>query len=246
VKFHGHNRYDVVNKLKPYIANNRVEKHGKGKDPSNILNVTNYLMLTNHEDAIPIEEGDRRYFVLFSPFRLLADLDVLLQADYFISVAEHFEEVFSSVRENPAQLALWLSETEFPAEWDANMSAPMTEEKTAMVAASRSDLEAAMDDIFDDLRSGHPVLGVTPDLLSMSHLRRALHTYNIPLDLPDRMLAKALRQAGFGPAPGSEKGKALKVSWQNDRLRIWTRGGVAVSNDYVKACMDKTVSDDFE
>ena len=50
VKFHGHNRYDVVNKLKPYIANNRVEKHGKGKDPGNIFNVTNYLMLTNHEE----------------------------------------------------------------------------------------------------------------------------------------------------------------------------------------------------
>lgn len=110
VKFHGHNRYDVVNKLKPYIANNRVEKHGKGKDPGNILNVTNYLMLTNHEDAIPIEEGDRRYFVRCS--RRSASwmqLDAALQADYLITVAEHFEEVFSLVRANP-DLSLLISD----------------------------------------------------------------------------------------------------------------------------------------
>lgn len=246
VKFHGHNRYDVVNKLKPYIANNRVEKHGKGKDPGNILNVTNYLMLTNHEDAIPIEEGDRRYFVLFSPFRFLAQLDQALQADYLITVAEHFEEVFSLVRANPDQLALWLAETEFPEEWDANMSAPMTDEKTAMVVASRSDLEGAMDEVFDDVAAGHKVLGIRPTVLSLSHLRQALRLHNIPQDLPDRMLTKALRQIGFGPAPGSEKGKALKVLWQGDRLRIWTHGGLVISNDQVKAEFDKTIPGDFD
>ena len=98
VKFHGHNRFDVVNRLKPYISNNRVEKHGKGKDPGNVSNVTNYLMLTNHEDAIPIEEGDRRYFVVFSPFSTLADLERVLQAEHGMSAAEHFEGVFSLAR----------------------------------------------------------------------------------------------------------------------------------------------------
>lgn len=246
VKFHGHNRYDVVNKLKPYISNNRVEKHGKGKDPGNILNVTNYLMLTNHEDAIPIEEGDRRYFVLFSPFRVLADMDQLLQADYLISVADHFEELISLVRENPDQLALWLAETEFPEEWDANMSAPMTEAKQKMVVASHSDLEGALDDIFDDISSGVKVLGITKDILSITHLRQELKLRGVAPDIPDRHLGSALRKVGFDKAPGTEVGKALKVQWQDVRFRVWSRNGTKVTNFQVKVALDETLGGDFD
>ncbi|WP_341649801.1 PriCT-2 domain-containing protein [Thauera humireducens] len=244
VKFHGHNRYDVVNKLKPYIANNRVEKHGKGKDPSNILNVTNYLMLTNHEDAIPIEEGDRRYFVLFSPFRLLADLDALLQADYFISVAEHFEEVFSSVRENPAQLALWLSETEFPAEWDANMSAPMTAAKKVMVARSRTDVEEALAEILEDVATGSKVPGVGPTVVFVPYLRdEAMRRTDNRRSIGDKTVSACLREAGYLPLPGGEEGKARKVQWQGVQRSVWSKHGTDVSSDEVRRLLDATVAD---
>lgn len=246
VKFHGHNRYDVVNKLKPYIANNRVEKHGKGKDPGNILNVTNYLMLTNHEDAIPIEEGDRRYFVLFSPFRFLVQLDAALQADYLITVAEHFEEVFSLVRANPDQLALWLTETEFPEEWDANMSAPMTDAKRAMAGASRSDVETVIEDILDDVRADQKVLGVTIDVFSAPHLRQELRIRGVTQELPDRVMAAVLRRVGFEPVPSSEEGKALRVYWQNARVRVWVRSGKRTSAAEIRALLDSTIGDDFD
>lgn len=246
VKFHGHNRYDVVNKLKPYIANNRVEKHSKGKDPSNILNVTNYLMLTNHADAIPIEEGDRRYFVLFSPFRLLDEMDAALQADYLMSVTEHFEEVFSLVRENPEQLALWLAETEFPAEWDANMRAPMTEAKKTMAGASRSDAETVIDDILDDVCAGQQVLGVSLNLFSAPHLRNELRIRGVTQEIPDRVLAGVLRKVGFEPVPSTEGGKALRVYWQNARVRVWARAGTRPSAVEIRAALDATIGGDFD
>lgn len=246
VKFHGHNRYDVVNKLKPYISNNRVEKHGKGKDPGNILNVTNYLMLTNHEDAIPIEEGDRRYFVLFSPFKTLACLEKVLAADYCMTAAMHFAELFETVRDNPAQLALWLSETEFSPEWDPNMQAPMTEHKAAMIVASRSDLDSAVADTLEDVAAGIKIAGVLPELLSFRHLKRALRMRYDLRDTHDRVLAKVLRGLGYCPAAGTEKGKAMKVMWQGEQVRIWQKEGESISNYVARAALDKSLPGDFD
>lgn len=246
VKFHGHNRYDVVNKLKPYIANNRVEKHGKGKDPGNIFNVTNYLMLTNHEDAIPIEEGDRRYFVLFSPFRALADMDTALQADFDVTVAEHFEEVFSLVRANPGQLALWLSETEFPAEWDANMSAPMTAAKRVMVASSRTDAEQALAEILEDVATGSKVRGVGPTVVFVPHLREeAMRRTDNRRSVGDKTVSACLREAGYLPLPGGEEGKARKVQWQGVQRSVWSKHGADISSDEVRRLLDATF-DDFD
>ena len=244
VKFHGHNRYDVVNKLKPYIANNRVEKHGKGKDPGNIFNVTNYLMLTNHEDAIPIEEGDRRYFVLFSPFRALADMDTALQADFDVTVAEHFEEVFSLVRANPGQLALWLSETEFPAEWDANMSAPMTAAKRVMVASSRTDAEQALAEILEDVATGSKVCGVGPTVVFVPHLRdEAMRRTDNRRSVGDKTVSACLREAGYLPLPGGEEGKARKVQWQGVQRSVWSKHGADISSDEVRRLLDATLAD---
>jgi len=244
VKFHGHNRYDVVNKLKPYIANNRVEKHGKGKDPGNIFNVTNYLMLTNHEDAIPIEEGDRRYFVLFSPFRALADMDTALQADFDVTVAEHFEEVFSLVRANPGQLALWLSETEFPAEWDPNMSAPMTAAKRVMVASSRTEAEQALAEILEDVATGSKVRGVGPTVVFVPHLRdEAMRRTDNRRSVGDKTVSACLREAGYLPLPGGEEGKARKVQWQGVQRSVWSKHGADISSDEVRRLLDATLAD---
>jgi len=246
VKFHGHNRYDVVNKLKPYVSNNRVEKHAKGKDPGSIWNVTNYLLLTNHEDAIPLEVGDRRYFVLFSPFLDLAALDNALQSDYLISAAEHFEELFSLVRNNVDQLALWLTETEFPAEWDPNMTAPMTDAKVSMAESSRSDLEMTLLDLFDDVEAGVSVLGVTPTVLSVAHLRLSVAGRMPGAPIPDRLLAKALRAVGYEPLHGTEDGRAAKILWQGVRSRVWVRAGTEMTTDDARPLLDATIRGDFD
>jgi hypothetical protein len=247
VKFHGHNRYDVVNKLKPYIANNRVEKHSKGLDPGSVFNVTNYLLLTNHEDAIPVEIGDRRYFILFSPFRLLSDMAVVLEGDYMMTVKEHFEEVFSSVRENPAQLALWLVEAETPAEFDPDGEAPMTEAKGVMSSNSRSDLELVVADVIEDVSSDCKILGVGPAVASMSHIKAEVLRRSPGLrDLTDKAMARCLTACDFRPMPGSEKGKAAKVMWHGERVRVWSRGGVVYPTQVVHAAFAQTMAGGFD
>lgn len=150
VRFQGHNRYDIVNKLKPFITNNSVELHAKSKDPHNALNVSNYLLLTNHDDAIPLTDGDRRYFVLRTPYRNLQEFDAFLQAVFSISRTDHFNEIFELGNAHPGQLALWLEEVEYPEAFNPNGEAPRTKARALMIQSSASDVETLVHDILDD------------------------------------------------------------------------------------------------
>jgi uncharacterized protein YbdZ (MbtH family) len=246
VKFHGHNRYDVVNKLKPYIANNRVEKHSKGKDPGSIWNVTNYLLLTNHEDAIPLEIGDRRYFVLFSPFGSLAELDAALQSDYLMTATEHFEDLFSLVRNNVDQLALWLTETEFPDDWDPNMSAPMTDAKISMAQESRSDLQMMISEVLDDQDD----VGVAERALSFKHLRAALLKRGMADKVGDKTIDHALKREGWSPS-GEKAQEAERIDWPREagkrtRTRIWIKRPDVWNRGQAVADLDATLTRDFD
>lgn len=150
VRFQGHNRFDIVNKLKPYLTNNSIELHAKGKDPGNALNVSNYLLLTNHDDAIPLNDGDRRYFVLRSPYRSYQELDAFLQAVFSISRTDHFDEIFALGNAHPGQMALWLEQIDYPEGFNPNGEAPRTEARALMIQSSASDVETLVLDILDD------------------------------------------------------------------------------------------------
>ena len=58
-------------KIKTYISDPVVQIEPKGVDPYQINNISNYILFTNHRDAIIIEESDRRYAVFeMSPIHI--------------------------------------------------------------------------------------------------------------------------------------------------------------------------------
>jgi len=79
IRIKGHNRYDAMNKLKPVVTNTTVSVVKKGRDGYNIPNCTNYMALTNHEDALALDNDDRRWGVFFTKYQnreeLLAETD---------------------------------------------------------------------------------------------------------------------------------------------------------------------------
>lgn len=60
-------RREISNKLKTKITSPTLEINIKGVRQYIIPNRMNFIMLTNHKDALPIDPGDRRYFVYYSP-----------------------------------------------------------------------------------------------------------------------------------------------------------------------------------
>lgn len=62
-------RLEVANKLKRVITEPILVIERKGIDPYEIPNTLNVLCFTNHKDAVRLEKGDRRWFVLYSPMK---------------------------------------------------------------------------------------------------------------------------------------------------------------------------------
>lgn len=67
-------RRDLLELLKPMVTNRRSPAERKGKDQTTIDNRANGLALTNYKDAIPIEDGERRYGIFYTAQQDVADL----------------------------------------------------------------------------------------------------------------------------------------------------------------------------
>jgi len=75
VRLSGSNRIAMMDKLKTAISNFDVKIVPKGHKGFMAPNVTNYLMLTNHKDALPLDDYDRRYDVLYSNYQTKDSLE---------------------------------------------------------------------------------------------------------------------------------------------------------------------------
>lgn len=67
-------RREVTEALKPYITNDRIEIQGKGVDQYTDDNRTNWVLLTNHKDALPVTINNRRYSIFYCAQQTLDDL----------------------------------------------------------------------------------------------------------------------------------------------------------------------------
>jgi len=183
IKLHGHNRHDITNTLKPLITNDIVEIHAKGKDPRNVPNTVNYLLLTNYVDAVPIGAGDRRYFVCFS--RLPQEL---------VNNAEYFDPLFQGIKEHPGALGRWLLDLDWHEEFYSQGRAPWTAAKESAVEASKHELQAVVEEALAESTSplfGEEVVLFQPllDYLEVSGAGGE--------DLTKNVLSRVLADLGF-------------------------------------------------
>lgn len=61
------NRREFLEEFKPYVTNRRLPIEGKGIDEVTGDNRANGLILTNHEEGVPINDNNRRYAPFFTP-----------------------------------------------------------------------------------------------------------------------------------------------------------------------------------
>jgi hypothetical protein len=154
----GTSRYALFERVKVYITDNFVSKESKGLDPVTVPNPTSYMAFTNHTDALPLSEDDRRWFVLFCDASRKE-----LPDDYFDKLYQCVEEA--------GHIRKWLLAVVIPDDFNIN-DAPMTEYKKSVAAAEDSqragmtDLQAMIDDGMTD--------GVTTVAVRMDRVREAL------------------------------------------------------------------------
>lgn len=67
-------RYETAERLKPLITNRTVPLQGKGADQRTAKNIANFLLFSNHTDAVLKTRTDRRYAVLYTAQQEETDL----------------------------------------------------------------------------------------------------------------------------------------------------------------------------
>ena len=70
-------RREVADALKPLITNTRVASQAKGEDQTTADNCANFLLFSNHKDAVLKTVSDRRYAVFYTAQQEYDDLEIM-------------------------------------------------------------------------------------------------------------------------------------------------------------------------
>ena len=134
VKLQGHNRHDVLNSVKPLITNPVIAIRRMRQDVYQIPNTQSYILLSNYTDALPLSEGDSRYFVINSRFQ---HKEALLR--WKAANPDHYERLFKAVDQSPGALRQWLLTYPLHPEFDPRARAPWSAGRDYMVVMSASE-----------------------------------------------------------------------------------------------------------
>lgn len=218
IKLHGHNKHDVMNAMKPYISNDVVPCKAMHQESRNILNAANYMMFSNYRDAAPVEEGDRRLFILHSQVKLGS-----LPASYF-------DDLQNAARLFSGDIVSWLRSVPLHADFKPNGHAPMTDAKRE---AMRLTSDEMVDQVRELLEDSKEVL-YRMDVVCFAALFQRIQVMSngVVKNDHDFRLAKILTALGFN--------KLERVRVHGERHRLWGRreDGVTPTTEWAKAVLE--------
>lgn len=212
----GERRASIMNKLKPFISDVAdVSCSRKGRVGLNFHNVTSYMALTNHLDAVAPTEKDRRWGV----YKTVTFDMTRQEIDAFVPRA-HFDALYDVIYNRGGELRRWLLDVDLTG-FDHRM-APLSEDKEAMIAATRSN---AWMDVDEALMNGGT--GVYGDVLIVSHLRELIAEQTKSRPPSSMQIARIL-----------EDMKWRKADARDGRMRhggkvevVWYKPGPDISGD---------------
>lgn len=210
VRVAGHNRYEVMNKLKPCISNDFISITQRYKDTRQVPNNANFLLLTNHHDSLALQDGDRRYFVLHSR---------LQTRDQVLALGHgYFKKKFDMLERIPGGVRAFFENWKLSKEFNPQGHAPATVHRRALIEAGASPIAAAVRNAIQDA----PHLLVASDLVSLRHLRDAVEDEKVGV-VSDQTLASVMRETGYRHVGRCRAGEA--------RLNLWVPGLSPISDE---------------
>lgn len=224
IKLTGHNRYDILNALKPYVTNNMVEIHPKGRAAYNVLNTMNYIAFTNHSDALPIGDTDRRWFIIFTPFSHISDLEKLVG-----DTGDYFGVLFDGIEQHRGELRKWLSEYLIADSFQPNGRAMLTAEKSSMVALNTSPESEAVSACIE---AGG--VGISQNVLCVRKLSLALQNMQLDAPLLTSALSRELVKLGWIKA-------AKRLKWQGEAHHVWVKGVSPTDQESQRNFLNRTL-----
>ena len=209
IKLAGHNRYEILNHLKPFITNHTVSRSEKYETTTEVSNFCNFIALTNFKDAVPLSDDDRRWWVVFAKVSSLSDLEELAGVDR----NTYFEPLHTLARPNSphgAEFHKWLMDRDIT---KFNPNFPPPSKHKSRMSATEDDKTLFLSEIRDIISIGG--YGVTQSILSSKCLKDLMHEHgDFDENLTDGHVGDLLRKLNYS--------KIGRLSVHGHRYYVWS------------------------
>ena len=190
IRISGANRYETLDRMKPFITNKTVQIEEKGRDHRTVPNFTSYFMLTNHKDAIPLADGDRRYCVLFS--RVQSEEQLFDELGGKVGAQNHFKKLFYETERRSDAMARFFLDYQISEEFSAEGRAPDTNAKQAMIDVNVSPARMLLESAIDE----HQCAVINDEIIDITWLNELCESSETELPKTNAMSA-ILLELGF-------------------------------------------------
>lgn len=217
VKISGNSPFRTIDRLKPFISNDVIQIEEKGRPHRTVPNFASYLMLTNHRDAIPICDGDRRYMVIYS--KVQSEEQLFEELGGRDGASGYFKALFDDLKDHADSLAHFFTNRAFSSEFDPKGRAPETKAREMMITTMRSPARETLEDLI--LKHECEVIG--PAIVDYTWLAKLCAAEGE--DLPKTYAAHAvLLEMGYSLISGGKikiSGYADAGSRVYENHRVW-------------------------
>ena len=228
IRVSGTNKWRTLDKMKPFISNDEIQVEGKGKSARVVPNFASYMLFTNHADAIPIGDGDRRYFVIFTRHRTEADL--LEEHGGEAGVGRYFQTLFDVSRAGVAGIGRLLLDHQYSDDFDPHGRAPNSSGKTEMRMLHLTEEDDALADALEKFRGPF----INDKIIDLTLLHDCCE-FDGEIELPKtNQLSYKLIEMGYA------KVGRVKVFKRNKTL--WYRPNKITKDEAIKAIRGEGVS----
>ena len=224
--------------LKPMITNRRLEIEGKGIDKVTRDTCFNFIMNSNHKDAIRKTANERRVAPFFGAQQRVEDLTRDSMGE------DYFRELYGWARERGgwAVIAHYLSNYQIPDELNpakGAIRAPRTSSTQDAIVSSRGSAEQEVAEAIEEGRQGFR--GGWVSSIAVDHLLEQCGKARL---IPQQKRRELLQDMGFRPHPGLPDGRVMQPLADGSRPRLYVVPGhptwgwavpAAVTAAYVEA-----------
>jgi len=210
IRIKGDDKWRIMDRLKPFITNSMIQIEEKGRDHRTVPNFTNYLLLTNYKDALPITNDDRRFCVMYGRIQNETEL-----FDYFggrDATGDYFEYLFAESEKHAGAIKTFLLKYKISDDFKASGRAPDTKSRQAMIQATISPEQCSVEDLINK----HDCAVVNGRILDVTWLAKLCETAGDMLP-PTRTLGHILSDMGYSQIDG----RRVYIKKTNTQHYVW-------------------------